>query len=685
MASEKSLSYVPLSSAINPSFFSKLSQLKLEVLKSEEKFVPIWGYTKLINDLNLPVNLIEVDSTSFNLHFLEHETHIPFYGNVQNVNTIEKFKNCDKQLLVDLEGAKFHEKLMNGDILKNPSLINWFHLLTYADLKKYQLYYWFAFPVLQNIVLRIARTCNITEEFSDNLVNDLYNEFKKLDSNQKPYFAVVKLQNFVQVNSLYETCNDWSFFKERELYFAFINFAPADNVGSNLRLYAACLVHFHPDLGNTEVNFIALNLGRNKDGVTLKSSTVYKLKLPDNASIDWSRWLGWEKNEKKNMGPRFVNLKKSIDPEEIMELSTDLNLKLMKWNMVPNLNLNKIKAAKCLLLGAGTLGCAVARSLLGWGVRHMTFVDYGVVNSSNPVRQSLFTFQDVLDSKPKAQAAADCLKSIHPGVVTKGYQMSIPMPGHLVNGEDIQEAIESVEKLDKLIDTHDVIFLLLDSREGRWLPTVLGARKQKIVINAALGFDSYLIMRHGIHVENATTPQAHNTSSRDLKSISGVNLGCYFCNDVVAPGNSTKDRTLDQQCTVTRPGVSQIAGAYAAELAVSLLVHDKGVAAPAYYSSKNNELDVDETEPSVLGLVPHSIRGFISSFEQFCPATEKFTNCTACSQFVMKNLFLNGTQFLLSIFNDSKQLERISEVPKYCDSIDNEAILDEEFSDWEIK
>lgn len=43
---------------------------------------------------------------------------------------------------------------------------------------------------------------------------------------------------------------------------------------------------------------------------------------------------------------------------------------------------------------SGTLGCAVARTLLGWGVRHITFVDNGRVSYSNPSRQCLFEFED---------------------------------------------------------------------------------------------------------------------------------------------------------------------------------------------------------------------------------------------------------------------------------------------------
>ena len=43
------------------------------------------------------------------------------------------------------------------------------------------------------------------------------------------------------------------------------------------------------------------------------------------------------------------------------------------------------------------MGCAVARTLLAWGVKQITFLDSSRVSFSNPVRQSLFDFEDCLE------------------------------------------------------------------------------------------------------------------------------------------------------------------------------------------------------------------------------------------------------------------------------------------------
>ena len=162
----------------------------------------------------------------------------------------------------------------------------------------------------------------------------------------------------------------------------------------------------------------------------------------------------------------------------------------------------------------------LANELKGWGIRKITFVDNGRVSFSNPVRQPLYRFQDCLDGgSDKAHRAAAALSEIYPGVESTGHMLSVPMVGHPVS--DNREAREDFELLRQLIDNHDAIFLLMDTRESRWLPTVMGKASNKIVMNAALGFDTFVAMRHG--VESA--------------SDSGDNLGCYFCSDVVAPGN----------------------------------------------------------------------------------------------------------------------------------------------------
>lgn len=56
----------------------------------------------------------------------------------------------------------------------------------------------------------------------------------------------------------------------------------------------------------------------------------------------------------------------------------------------------------------------------------------------------------------------------------------------------------------------------------------------QIVICSALGFDTYLVMRHGV---KSDTEEEEDVPLSSYHSISGDQLGCYFCNDVVAPGN----------------------------------------------------------------------------------------------------------------------------------------------------
>lgn len=225
---------------------------------------------------------------------------------------------------------------------------------------------------------------------------------------------------------------------------------------------------------------------------------------------------GWERDGGSKLRRRVADLAEYMDPTKLADQAVDLNLKLMKWRLAPNLELDTIKNTSCLLLGAGTLGSYVSRNLMGWGVRKITFVDYGAISFSNPVRQPLFEFEDCLQGgKPKALKAAEALKRIYPGVEAEGHVLSVPMLGHPVTNE--AKTRDDFNKLQELVNSHDAVFMLLDTRESRWLPTLMAKSANKIVLNAALGFDTYVVMRHGAKPEDG---------SEDT-------LGCYFCNDVV--------------------------------------------------------------------------------------------------------------------------------------------------------
>jgi len=82
--------------------------------------------------------------------------------------------------------------------------------------------------------------------------------------------------------------------------------------------------------------------------------------------------VGWEKNVQGKLGARLADLAPMMDPSRLADQAVDLNLKLMRWRILPSLDLDKVSSTKCLLLGAGTLGCYVARVLMV-SIRPITF------------------------------------------------------------------------------------------------------------------------------------------------------------------------------------------------------------------------------------------------------------------------------------------------------------------------
>ncbi|XP_030061608.1 ubiquitin-like modifier-activating enzyme ATG7 isoform X1 [Microcaecilia unicolor] len=661
------LQFAPFVSALDAGFWHQLTQKKLNEYRLDETPREIRGYYYNGDSSGLPARLT-LEYSAFDVNISTPLRCCPAVGTLYNTNTFESFKLCDKKALLEKAANEIWEAIKSGNALENPMLLNQFLLLTFADLKKYHFYYWFCYPALclPEGLTMIQQPVSLGEKFSASQIQGLqaaYDDFCQKEGLSAIHYFTVKY-----------TETSVSLFPLKKLN----EFLKNEKKKVTIGVYDPCTLSHYPgwplrnllalatyicDRGSHLLSVEVLCFrDRTMQGVRdIKHSIIFEIELPQKAlGPDCPKAVGWEKNQKGGMGPRMVNLSECMDPKRLAESSVDLNLKLMRWRLVPSLDLEKVVSTKCLLLGAGTLGCNVARTLMGWGVRHITFVDNAKISYSNPVRQPLYEFEDCLNGgKSKAIAAADRLQKIFPGVNSCGLNLSIPMPGHPVNFSEAttEQAQKDVEQLENLISSHDVVFLLMDTRESRWLPAVIAASQRKLVINAALGFDTFVVMRHGLKLKREEPSNLYATnvsnnadlfSSSLFSNIPGYKLGCYFCNDVVAPGDSTRDRTLDQQCTVSRPGLAMIAGALAVELMVSVLQHPEGGYAVA--SSSDDRMN---EPPTSLGLVPHQIRGFLSRFDNVLPVSLAFDKCTACSPKVIEHYELEGFKFLAKVFNSS--------------------------------
>lgn len=593
-------------------------------------------------------------------------------GMLHNTNTIQEFKNIDKRrVLRECAWQNLWLSIHSGQWLQRPSVLASFMLLSFADLKSHRFVYWFAWPAITSVKAHLRYSSQIrstVEEQFDNSLDRCFDQHRKTcPVHHRGFFllAVANKRNDSDRDTVSQqlqifTVDRWEeayALEQAETHKIYLTMADASALPQHpnwaLRNFLLAASH---TFGRAEFSVLCLRQSMAGRSDYWQHSLVMDVQvtgadvvMTHGTTVDMLSVAGWEKNASgKKAAPRIVDIGASMDPLKLAESSVTLNLSLMKWRMLPSLDLDTLSRTRCLLIGSGTLGCHVARNLIAWGFMNMTFVDRTRVSFSNPVRQTLFQYGDCLNGgKWKSEAAAEHMKLIYPQVNARHQNLDIPMPGHIVSNE--QETLNNVNLMDKLINDHDVIFLLTDTRESRWLPTMLATMKRKIVINAALGFESYLVMRHGIDHNNDEEEDDLTAASSDNNSNGngGFKLGCYFCNDVVAPVDSTKDRTLDQQCTVTRPGVSAIASALAVELLVSLLHHPRGAQAPAH-------------EQSELGAVPHQIRGSLTTFNNAILTGHAYHQCTACSRSVVDAYRKDGFDFLKTVFNDPSVLEALT-------------------------
>jgi len=543
-----------------------------------------------------------LDETSF-------ATPGPAVGTLYNFNTMEGFTRANKRELFEAAAARLQASVRAGDSAAFVPFI----LVTFANLKTHQFHYYMA--------IMATDLAGVTEEL--------------VAENGQRSLAPFSLPS--PEPSFFGLASDSPTTADEVLTLSVADSPVLGMVDSTARQDAfswplRTLLASARLAGRTGRLSVLVTRGARAGGPQLLTFAPVDADAVAQAKF---KAYGWVRTNNK-VKERVVNAAEFMDPRMLVASAADLNLSLMRWRAAPSLDLAALRDMRCLLVGAGTLGCAVARNLMSWGVRHITFVDSGVVSPSNPVRQSLYTVDDI--GKPKAEAAAAAVRNILPDVESRGVRLAVPMPGHPGPQED------DYVRLRQEVENADVVFLLTDSREARWLGTALCATVGRLCITAGLGFDTYVVMRHGVPGDG-----------------DGVQVGCYFCNDVVAPRNSTTDRSLDRQCTVTRPGVSALASGYAVELAVATFLHPHGaraVPANSHHFGTVGKADAADADAD-LGTLPHQLRGFLSTYSLLLLDSPPYPACTACSGAVGQKLNEEGFAFVDAVASDPSVLEQV--------------------------
>jgi ubiquitin-like modifier-activating enzyme ATG7 len=142
---------------------------------------------------------------------------------------------------------------------------------------------------------------------------------------------------------------------------------------------------------------------------------------------------------------------------------------------------------------------------------------------------------------------------------------------------------------------------------------------------------------------------------------------------------------------VTRPGIAPIASALLVELLVSILQHPRKGRAPAPPAQPSGSAQNQQRHPAdasgpdtagfthPLGIVPHQLRGFLSSFHTMQVVGAPYPQCSACSDRVLDAFEKGGWTFVRRALAEKGWVEEVSglaEVQRRAEELEGDV-------DWE--
>jgi molybdopterin/thiamine biosynthesis adenylyltransferase len=300
--------------------------------------------------------------------------------------------------------------------------------------------------------------------------------------------------------------------------------------------------------------------------------------------------------------PKHTLSLKKYAPASLLKEQVFVNLSMMNKQLNNVFDLKGVANTSFLFCGSGTLTHQLSRNLLSWGVTKMGFIDIDKVKENNLLRQWLFSRADL--GKCKAEATAESLRNVYKGIDTdfRGHKVTIPVPSDY-------GTFEEYLRLKKLIYEHDVIVLATDSRESRYVPTMLGKMFDKIVLTVAIGIDTLTVIR---------------TKGQEA---------CYFCQDVIGPHDSVSGVPSDMRCTKSRPSLAAMCGALAVENVIDFI--------------------------SQVGNPPAQIRSMGMSSFHFIDSVPSNVDCVCCSLVTNVKSYVHTDEQLLA---DNEEYNEICEI-----------------------